>query len=73
MTQFENRPISTNAERGIAETQRLILRRMTLDAIVSPLNKASVRLLEKLGLNFQRGITIPGEKEEIGLYSMILS
>ena len=45
----------------------------TLDAIVSPLNKASVNLLEKLGLNFQRGITMPGEKEEIGLYSMNLS
>jgi len=45
----------------------------TLTAIVSPLNKASVSLLEKLGLNFQRGITMPGEKEEIGLYSMNLS
>jgi len=45
----------------------------SLTAIVSPLNKASVSLLEKLGLNFQRGITMPGEKEEIGLYSMILS
>ena len=45
----------------------------TLTAIVSPLNKASVSLLEKLGLNFQRGITMPGEKEEISLYSMNLS
>ena len=45
----------------------------TLTAIVSPLNKASVSLLEKLGLNFQRGITMPGETEEISLYSINLS
>lgn len=36
-------------------------------------NKAWVSLLEKLGLNFRRGITMRGEKKEIGLYSMILS
>ena len=45
----------------------------TLTAIVSPLNKASIRLLEKLGLNFHRGITMPGEEEKISLYSMNLS
>ena len=36
-------------------------------------NRAPKSLLEKLGLNFQRGITMPGEKEEIGLHSMNLS
>ncbi len=46
------------------------LRRLT--AIVSPENVASIRLLEKLGMSFERGITMPGEENEISLYSMNL-
>ena len=45
----------------------------TLAAIVSPENIASISLLEKLGLSFERGITMPGENEEISLYSMKLT
>ncbi len=44
----------------------------TLTAIVSPGNVASVRLIEKLGLRFECGITMPGEDDEISLYSMRL-
>ena len=61
------------AARAVVRHAREDLGIKTLDAIVSPLNKASISLLEKLGLNFQRGITMPGEQEEIGLYSMNLS
>lgn len=43
-----------------------------LTAIVSPENIASVALIEKLGLHFNRGITMPGEQEEISLYGMKL-
>jgi RimJ/RimL family protein N-acetyltransferase len=46
------------------------LRRLT--AIVSPENVASIGLLEKLGMSFERGITMPGEENEISLYSMKL-
>ncbi len=45
----------------------------TLTAIVSPENGASIALIEKLGLSFERGITMPGESEEISLYSMNLA
>ncbi len=45
----------------------------TLNAIVAPENGASIDLLEKLGLSFERGITMPGETEEISLYSMELA
>jgi RimJ/RimL family protein N-acetyltransferase len=41
-----------------------------LTAIVSPDNMASICLIEKLGLKFERGITMPGEDDEISLYSM---
>lgn len=43
-----------------------------LTAIVSPGNVASIGLIEKLGLEFDRGITMPGEDNEISLYSMRL-
>lgn len=43
-----------------------------LTAIVSPKNSASIGLIEKLGLTFDRGITMPGEDNEISLYGMTL-
>ena len=43
-----------------------------LTAIVSPGNVPSIGLIEKLGLGFVRMITMPGDKEEICLYSMPL-
>ena len=45
----------------------------TLTAIVSPDNVASVGLIGKLGFSFDRGITMPGEEQEISLYSMQLT
>lgn len=38
-------------------------------AIVSPANQPSIRILERLGLRFERMITMPGETEEIFLYA----
>ena len=46
------------------------IRRLT--AIVSPGNLASIGLIEKLGLAFDRGLTMPGEEDEVNLYSMKL-
>jgi len=43
-----------------------------LTAIVSPGNSVSIGLIEKLGLKFERGITMPGEEDEISLYRMRL-
>lgn len=45
----------------------------TLTAIVSPQNAASIALIEKLGLRFDRSITMPGDTEAISLYSIDLS
>ncbi len=44
----------------------------SLTAIVSPGNAPSIGLIEKLGLTFEAMITMPGEDEEICLYSMSL-
>jgi len=43
-----------------------------LTAIVSPANVPSVGLIEKLGLTFERMITMPGDDQAISLYSMRL-
>jgi ribosomal-protein-alanine N-acetyltransferase len=48
----------------------LCLERLT--GIVSPANKPSIRLLEKLGLSFSRMITMPGDEHEVCLYSRAL-
>ena len=61
------------AARAVVQHAREDLGIKTLAAIVSPANEASVSLIEKLGLIFQRGITMPGEQEEISLYSMNLN
>jgi len=44
----------------------------TLNAIVSPENSASLRLIDKLGLTFERMVTMPGDRKEICLYSTTL-
>jgi ribosomal-protein-alanine N-acetyltransferase len=40
-----------------------------LYAVVSPDNTASIRMLEKLGLRFERAVTLQGEESEVKLYS----
>jgi len=44
-----------------------------LTAIVSPENTPSIGLIEKLGLAFERMITMPGDDGEISLYSTTLT
>ena len=41
----------------------------TLTAIVTPTNRPSIGLIEKLGLTFERMITMPGDDEAVCLYS----
>lgn len=44
-----------------------------LTAIVSPSNAPSIALIEKLGLKFERMVTMPGDDDAICLYSMVLT
>ena len=48
------------------------LRLSTITAIVSPGNEPSIGLIQKLGMTFDRMITMPGDDDEIRLYSMAL-
>ncbi len=42
----------------------------TISAITLPTNKASQKLLEKLGLNFVKMITLPNDKDELMFYQI---
>lgn len=54
--------VSEHAQNGLG------LKRMT--AIVSPGNAPSIGLIEKLGLSFEKMLLMPGEDDEIFLYSV---
>jgi RimJ/RimL family protein N-acetyltransferase len=64
--------------RGLAEEAAVAVRDHAIDdlaletltAIVSPDNAPSIALIEKLGLTFDRMITMPGDDEAIRLYRM---
>ena len=62
------------AEAGLAVVEyarhELCLERLA--GIVSPGNAGSIRLLEKLGLSFDRMITMPGDDHEVCLYDRAL-
>ncbi len=49
------------------------LRLPALTAIVSPHNAPSIGLIEKLGMTFERMVTMPGDDDAIRLYSMALA
>lgn len=70
---FCGQGFASEAAKAVVEHARNDLGIQYLTAIVSPENLASIGLIEKLGLRFERGITMPGEDQEICLYSMQLN
>jgi len=60
------------AAQAVVEYARDTLGIRNLTAIVSPDNAPSIGLIRKLGLTFERMITMPGESEAISLYSKTL-
>ena len=61
------------AARAVIEYARETLNLTVLNAIVSPGNAPSRKLIEKLGLNFERMIAMSDDEESICLYSMALA
>ena len=53
---------------AVLDHARDALKLSCVTAIVSPENKPSVGLLEKLGLHYERAIRMPGEDHEVSLY-----
>jgi len=61
------------AAAAVVEYARTTLGIGVLAAIVSPTNAPSIGLIEKLGLTFERMITMPGDDDAICLYSRVLT
>lgn len=73
LPEFYRSGLTLEAARAVVEHARGDLGIDHLTAIVSPHNVASIGLIKKLGMAYERGITMPGEEKEICLYSMRLS
>ena len=61
------------ASAAVLEYARNTLGLSSVSAIVSPHNEASIGLLEKLGMRFERPIRMPGEDHDISLYRVDLA
>jgi len=55
---------------AVIEHARVDVKLPRLTAIVSPENEASVRLIKKLGMRFESVMQMPGEDQEVSVYTM---
>ena len=67
---FVGKGLAGEAAEAVARYARNKLQFDRLTAIVSPENAASIGLVEKLGLRFERLIRMPGDAEEVSLYGI---
>jgi len=72
LPEFCGRGYAYEAACAVVEFARTRLRIPVLTAIVSPDNAASVGLIRKLGLSFERMYLWPDSDEEVAIYSMQL-
>lgn len=61
------------ASRAVLRHARDALKLESVTAIVSPRNTASIGLLEKLGLRYDRTLRMPDDDEDVSLYSIDLN
>jgi RimJ/RimL family protein N-acetyltransferase len=69
LPQFERKGYAYESAAAVMRYGRDNLKLGRVLAITSKDNAASVRLLEKLGFEFERFITMPGDDEELNLFS----
>lgn len=69
LPQFRGQGYAWESANAVLEYGRDTVGLKRMVAIVSPANKPSIRILERLGLRFERMITMPGETEEIFFYA----
>jgi RimJ/RimL family protein N-acetyltransferase len=73
LPQYENLGYAFESSKGVIKYAKETLNINKLSAITLPINLPSIKLLEKLGMKFDKRINIPGDPEELLLYSMELS
>lgn len=72
LPQYENMGYAFESARGVINYAGNSLNIKSLAAITLPSNLPSIKLLEKLGMKFDKKINIPGDPEELLLYKMEL-
>lgn len=70
LPEFCGKGYASEAAAAVVEHAKHGLGLPRLTAIVSPENAASIGLIEKLGLRFERMIRMPGESDDISLYGI---
>jgi len=69
LPQYRGQGYALESAAAVLEHGRGALGLKRIVAIVSTANQRSIRLLEKIGLQFERTIRLPGDDEEILLYA----
>lgn len=67
---FVKRGYAYEAAMAVVSYAKTDLKLPRLTAIVSPENIASVNLIKKLGLQFERSLRLPGENSDVSLYAV---
>jgi RimJ/RimL family protein N-acetyltransferase len=69
---YRGKGFGYEASLAVLQHARDDLKLATISAIVSPKNTASIGLLAKLGLRYDRDLRMPGDDEDVSLYSIDL-
>ena len=69
LPQFRGRGFALESAAAVLEHGKRDLGLRRIVAIVSPGNLRSIKVLESIGLQFERMMTLPGDDEEICLYA----
>lgn len=73
LPQFEGNGYAFEASEGVMKYAKDNLNLKKLAAITVPYNTSSIKLLEKLGMKFEKLINLPGDPETLMLYSKELN
>jgi RimJ/RimL family protein N-acetyltransferase len=69
LPRFRGRGFALESAAAVLEYGTSVIGLKRIVAIVSAANQRSIRVLEKIGLRFERTIRFPGDAEEIPLYA----
>ena len=72
LPQYENKGYAYESSMAVIQYAKNKLKINKLAAITMPSNLTSVKLIEKLGMKFDKKISLPGDPEELFLYKMEL-
>ena len=70
LPEFCGRGYGFEASVAVLDHARDALKLSCVTAIVSPENSASIGLLEKLGMHYDRAVRMPGEDHDVSLYRL---